>query len=406
MVLAISALFGHQRLIRLRAINERNKQLSLALWGSGDQLWDWDKKRGTLQRRNILSHFSFADQESLSRPDELAQAIHPDDQRDFLSALRAHARGDKGHFEATYRLRDKTGEWRWLLDRGKITDIDEQGQIIRISGTLQDIHNYRMAREALRELNETLEQKVIVRTLDLENKHQALLETEKELAQKEHQRKLAQSETLASLGTLTAGIGHEIKNPVNFIGIGAYNLAGDLKTFEQWLISLAGDNAEDDVLDGFRQQLSPLFKHIDTITDGTDRIKTIVEDLRNFTQQDSAEKQTVNISQKLNATLNLVQPNFIETTVFTSDFDDNLQLKCYPAQLNQVFMNLLVNACDAISERRGEMQGQPSYGKPISEERGKVSVGCRQVKDTIEIFVSDNGNGMSDETQSRLFEPF
>ncbi|NQZ09888.1 MAG: hypothetical protein HRT35_22275 [Algicola sp.] len=69
-------------------------------------------------------------------------------------------------------------------------------------------------------------------------------------------------------------------------------------------------------------------------------------------------------------------------------------------------MNLVVNACDAISERRGEMQSQPSFGKPVNTARGKVVVGCRQMIDTIEIYVTDNGNGMSDETQNRLFEPF
>ncbi|NQZ12644.1 MAG: PAS domain-containing protein, partial [Algicola sp.] len=205
MVLAISGLFGHQRLLRLRVIKERNKQLSLALWGSGDQLWDWDKKRGILQRRNMLSHFSFADQQPLPSLDDLARTIHPDDQRGFLSAVRAHARGNEDHFEATYRLRDKTGEWRWLLDRGKITDIDEQGQIIRISGTLQDIHNYRMAREALRELNETLEQQVATRT-------QALQDSIDQL--KAAQQQLVEAEKMAALGSLVAGVAHEVNTPL------------------------------------------------------------------------------------------------------------------------------------------------------------------------------------------------
>ncbi|MCJ8269901.1 MAG: ATP-binding protein, partial [Psychrosphaera sp.] len=189
----------------------------------------------------------------------------------------------------------------------------------------------------LQDINRNLEQKVAERTEDLERKHQNLLNTEKALANKEHQRKLAQSETLASLGTLTAGVGHEINNPVNFIGLGAHALGTDLKAFESYLFELAGEDAEADVLDGFRQHLSPLYKHIDTIVNGTDRVKVIVQDLRSFTQQDSTEQQTVIISGKLQSTLNLVKPKYIDTIDFGVEFDDALQLQCYPAQLNQVF---------------------------------------------------------------------
>ena len=131
-----------------------------------------------------------------------------------------------------------------------------------------------------------------------------------------------------------------------------------------------------------------------------------MQDLRSFTQQDSDEKQTVNIIEKLQSTLNLVMPQYAETIDFSADFAPDIQLKCYPTKLNQVFMNLVVNACDAIEQRRGELKGQQTSQSAINTERGKVEVGSIITKKTVDIYIKDNGIGMSDETLNRLFEPF
>ena len=213
------------------------------------------------------------------------------------------------------------------------------------------------------------------------------------------QQQLVQAEKMASLGTLTAGVAHEINNPTNFVHVSAQNLDVDLSRFEQFLFDLAGEDADQEVLDNFHQQFKPLHTHLSTIKSGTERIKLIVQDLRAFSQLDAAEKTTVKVTGLLQSTVNLVRTKHLEVAEFALDFIDNPILRCYPAQLNQVFMNLIVNACDAIESR----QQQDDFS-------GLVSISCRLLEasnaPTVEITIKDNGSGMSDETKNKLFEPF
>lgn len=92
---------------------------------------------------------------------------------------------------------------------------------------------------------------------------------------------------MASLGTLTAGVAHEINNPNNFVHVSVQNLAVDVDRCHRFLIDLAGENASEAILTSFTEQFEPLYAHIDTIQNGSDRIKSIVGDLKTFTQYGS-----------------------------------------------------------------------------------------------------------------------
>ncbi|MFT4928443.1 MAG: signal transduction histidine kinase/ligand-binding sensor domain-containing protein [Phenylobacterium sp.] len=226
------------------------------------------------------------------------------------------------------------------------------------------------------DIHRDLEGKVSMRT-------KALIDT---------QQQLIQSEKMAALGTLTAGVAHEINNPTSFVHVSSQNLEVDLGRFQQFLFDLAGD-ASEAMLDSFRAQFAPLYGHLSTIKNGTERIKIIVEDLHAFTQLDSAEQKTVVVTDLLQSTINLVQTQHLELTDFVTDFQATPALNCYPAQLNQVFMNLIVNACDAIREAAKTVKGE-------------IVIGCRVNGDAIEVSIKDNGCGMSEETKTKLFEPF
>ena len=222
--------------------------------------------------------------------------------------------------------------------------------------------------------------------------HQELLDSRKELIE---------SEKMASLGALTAGVAHEINNPTNFVHVSASNLENDLQAYQDFLASLVGDDGDQEILKALNQRLDPLYTHIKTMKEGTERIKTIVHDLRAFTHLDAIEKRSVSISENILSTIHLIQTQFFDVAEFITDFTDDPELICYPSQLNQVYMNLIVNACDAIKDKQEQLKKE---GLPAI--KGKVVIGCRSLITHVEITIKDNGVGMNESTKKRLFEPF
>ncbi len=214
---------------------------------------------------------------------------------------------------------------------------------------------------------------------------------------KNAQAQLVQSEKMASLGSLTAGVAHEINNPTNFAYVGVHNLEVDLNQCRDYIFDLAGDDTEASVVQGLNTQFDPLFAHINTVKDGIDRIKVIVQDLAAFTRLDASAKVLVNISDCIQSTVNLVRSKHLKITEFETNFEPTPKLACHQAQINQVLMNLIVNACDAISQKQREHN---------STALGKININSRQFEGQIEVTISDDGAGMSEQTKKKLFEPF
>ena len=216
-------------------------------------------------------------------------------------------------------------------------------------------------------------------------------------ALKETQKQMVLQEKMASLGTLTAGVAHEINNPTNFVHVGAQNLQADLTRFEQFILDLAGDDADEEVLDTLRSHFEPLNDHINTMINGTQRIKTIVQDLRSFTHLHSTDKKPADIIDCVNSTISLVKTQYQEVTNFVTEYKTLPQLECYPAQLNQVFMNIIVNACDAIEEKQAQLG---------SDFQGQITINCEFIDGHIIVKMADNGCGMDEQTRLKLYEPF
>ncbi|CUS49361.1 MAG: EAL domain [Idiomarinaceae bacterium HL-53] len=133
----------------IRKLKASEERLKLSLWGSGDQLWDWEIEGSKLYCQNdwiYVEHFPQDDIRQL----EGGAKVHPDDQRRLRDALIEHLSGHNEHFEVTYRVQDREGDWRWLLDRGKVVERDTDGSALRMTGTLKDVHELFMAQERVR----------------------------------------------------------------------------------------------------------------------------------------------------------------------------------------------------------------------------------------------------------------
>ncbi|WP_295750734.1 ATP-binding protein [Undibacterium sp.] len=211
------------------------------------------------------------------------------------------------------------------------------------------------------------------------------------------QQQLAQQEKMAGLGILTAGIAHEINNPTNFAHVAAQNLQVDIREFQHFVEELVEPDEAAQILQGFEQRFSKLSQHVATMLNGTERIKTIVKDLRTFTRLGDSDKRTIHISECLNSTINLVRTGWQDRVEFTSDFSEDLEIECWPTLLNQVFMNILVNACQAIAEKQKLL---------TSEVCGHIHIHLKRELNHLVISFEDDGIGIEAQAKAHIMEPF
>ena len=246
----------------------------------------------------------------------------------------------------------------------------------------------------------------------VEQKAIALEKTLKELHIS--QAHLVQSEKMSSLGQLVAGVAHEINNPVNFV---YGNIAPAIK-YASGLLNLIElyqkhypephEDIENEIqaieLDYIRDDFTKL---LNSITSGTVRIRQIVLSLRNFSRLDEAEFKQVDIHEGIDSTLMILQ-NRLKAQLnhpkiqVVKEYADLPLVDCYPSQLNQVFMNILVNAIDALDEynlRRTpeEIKANPSYINISTEVTSN---------EWIVIRIADNAPGIPEDIKSKLFDPF
>ncbi|GIU27884.1 hypothetical protein TUM3792_36100 [Shewanella sp. MBTL60-007] len=133
-----------------KQIAKSEERLKLSLWGSGDEMWDWDIETGQIYRSNIWGSLEFPQDGQRSGGEGEESNIHPMDQERVREALNKHFYGETDHFEATYRVKGKANEWVWILDRAKIVERDEHDNAVRMTGTIKNISNFKQAEEQLR----------------------------------------------------------------------------------------------------------------------------------------------------------------------------------------------------------------------------------------------------------------
>jgi two-component system NtrC family sensor kinase len=257
----------------------------------------------------------------------------------------------------------------------------------------------KQVRERTQELQAALrENERINRALQREKDEQQVLIKRLEDAHNQ----LLQSEKLASIGQLAAGVAHEINNPIGFV---SSNL-GTLKKYVDDLLRLFDDSchaiepllAKDDatrkVIEDLRRNADMDFLREDICTlvsesiDGASRVRRIVNDLRDFSRSGDGRLEWVDLHAGLESTLNVVWNEIKYKATVEKDYGDIPLTLCHPQALNQVFMNLLVNAAQAI------------------EVQGTIRIRTWYEDETIFVSIADSGQGIPAENLSRLFEPF
>ena len=242
---------------------------------------------------------------------------------------------------------------------------------------------------------------------EIEEKNVQLKQTLDDL--KRAQAQMVSSEKMASLGQLTAGIAHEINNPVNFTYAGALSLKTDFNDLLQLLETYRQITPENiaatlPAAKNMEAKLAyPEIKHeIDdlllSVKRGAERTAEIVKSLRTFARLDEDTLKKSDVEENLDATLVMLHSQYKERIEIVKTYTKIPPIECFPGQLNQVFMNILLNSIQAI-EGNGKIFISTSY--PSIHANGKF-----KDKETIEISIRDTGIGMSEDVKQNIFEPF
>lgn len=306
--------------------------------------------------------------------------------------------------------------WSFIEINHNLTELDDNKGVVIV---LRDITQEREAERKLQDANEALEQQVTQRTQELrETNHKLQLETiqlqELITELKQTQAQLIQAEKMSSLGQLVAGIAHEINNPINFIHGNlnhieeyAHNLLDFVQLYQQHYpqpIAEIEKAAEEIDLEFLREDLP---KILDSVKIGTKRIREIVLSLRNFSRMDESEFKAVDIHEGLDSTLLILQhrlkakPQCPEIKVIR-EYGNLPLIECYPGQLNQVLMNIIVNAIDAIEDTLQQRTAEDIHNNP-----GQITIKTSVVDGKWgQIAIADNGTGIPQQIQAQIFNPF
>ncbi|HPF34248.1 MAG TPA: PAS domain-containing protein [Candidatus Krumholzibacteria bacterium] len=343
-------------------LRDSEERLAMAFEAANDGLWDYDMARGRPYFSPRYAEILGTTPEALPAGVEgIAELVHPEDRVVVDDAYAAHLRHGFP-FDLEVRMRRADGSWCWVQMKAKISGRDAEGRPVRIVGTLNDISVRKEAEEQLVERTEELE-----RTL-----HHL----------REAQTQLIQSEKLASLGQLAAGLAHELNNP-----IGALRASADVMARAQGRLDEVLEDAGCPELDPRLQRaLRAMTEGRRNAAEAAGRVAELVGTLKSFSNLDQADLQRADPVRGLESALTVLRGELGDRIKVVRDYDDVPEITCYPADLNQMFLHVLRNAAAAI------------------EGEGVITLGARTVAAGVELTVADTGRGIARDRLRRIFD--
>ena len=327
------------------------KRMESALRGADLGTWDWNVQSGAVVfNERWAAMLGCTLDEIEPHVDSWEKLVHPDDLPPVMEVLNAHLEGKTPFYESEHRLRHKSGEWIWVLDRGTVIMRDAEGKPVRACGTHLDITDRKRAEAELARHRDHLEELVRERTAELEAAHERLLLQER----------------LATLGRLTATVSHELRNPLGTIRTSFFSIAEETRG--------KGLGLEDD---------------LDCVERGIRRCVAIIDELLDYARTKKPNLSSTRVDEWLTQVLNeqAVPAGIGIQRALASNVETAIDCE----KLRRCVINLVTNACQAIQE-----------GAP---QQGTILVETRCVDHRLEMRFSDSGPGIPPEQMGRIFEP-
>ncbi|MGF1924285.1 MAG: sensor histidine kinase, partial [Bacteroidia bacterium] len=282
----------------------------------------------------------------------------------------------------------------------KINFFKKENEIAQAQALNASLENQKL----IKEQNIVLEKKVKERTEELESANSTLNITLTNL--KDTQSQLVDAEKMAALGQLTAGIAHEINNPINFVTSNIRPLELDINDLKEVItkyedIDLTKDlQPQLDEIDSFKKQIDLDFVNKEIVTllsgisEGAKRTAEIIRSLRNFSRLDESDTKPIDLNEGLESTIVLVRNNIPSYITVVKDFGNLPKVECQAGKINQIFMNLISNAIQAIKS------------KAVQGEEETLTIRSWYEAQQVKVSIKDTGIGMTEEVKHRIFEPF
>ncbi|HSN15493.1 MAG TPA: ATP-binding protein, partial [Anaeromyxobacteraceae bacterium] len=329
-----------------QALLASEERLRLALEATSDVVWDWDVVHDSIYHPGWAKAYGFPEERTPRNGHELGPFMHPDDAPGFGALLGDLMSGKRDAFEFEHRALYGNGEWRWTIARARAVTRDGQGHATRVVGTCADVTERR-------------------RMLG----------------------RLQMADRLASVGTLAAGVAHEINNPLAYV-LG--NVQHSLESLDDLRRALArGEGVPEEIARVTEESVAALR---DAAT-GAERVRDIVRDLKVFSRASSEERHPTSLVRVLQSAGNLAGPEIRHRARFHLEVGELPPVMANESRLSQVFLNLLVNAAQAIPAGRPEENSIEVTGRTGAD--GRVVVEVR-----------DTGCGIPLADQKRIFDPF